>query len=114
MEAFNAYYDLDHDLISQTTCWFGWSATGWYEAFLSGVAGIWEEPGGLTYVCSDQKESVHLSRLPYRGGAWDIRIDGAGRYVDRFVVDGRELVGVAKVPQACLTPGPHELSLIHI
>lgn len=69
--------------------WFGWSATGWYEALLSGAAGIWEEPGGLAYIPADQHESVALSNLPYRGGTWDIRITGQGAWVSRFVVDGQ-------------------------
>ena len=111
-EAFNAYYDLPHDLLAQTVFWFGWGATGWYEAFLCGLAGLWEEPGGLAYVCCQQDREVRLSNLPYRGGVWDVEITGAGRFIDRFEADGRALPGVCKLSQASLTPGAHKL-LIH-
>lgn len=110
-EAFNGYYDLPHDLLASTVNWFGWGATGWYETFLCGLAGIWEEPGGLAYVCCEQDQAVRLSNLPYRGGVWDIEITGAGRYVGRFEVDGEPLPGVCKVPQSSLTPGPHSLAV---
>ncbi|HEY3397625.1 MAG TPA: hypothetical protein VGM19_08205 [Armatimonadota bacterium] len=111
-EAINAYYDLSHELLATTLFWFGWGATGWYEALLSGVAGLWEEPGGLAYVCCDQDQEVHLSNLPYRGGVWEVEITGAGRYVDRFEVDGQVIPGVCKLPQASLIPGAHRL-VIH-
>ena len=68
-EAFNAYYDLSHDFLSRNTNWFGWGASGWYEALLSGLAGIWEEPGGLAYVCTEQSQDIRLANLPYRGGS---------------------------------------------
>ena len=110
-EAFNAYCDLSHDFLSQNSNWFGWSASGWYEAILSGFAGIWEEPGGLAYVCADQDQPIRLSNLPYRGGRWQIDISVPGIIFDRFEVDGRLIPGVAKVPEMCLTVGGHALAI---
>ena len=110
-ETMNAYCDLSHDFLSQTVNWFGWGASAWYEAILSGFAGIWEEPDGLAYVCADQDQAIRLSNLPYRGGRWKIDISGAGRYVDRFEVDGHLIPGVAKVPEKYLTAAGHSLTI---
>ena len=110
-ETINAYCDLPHDYLSQAVNWFGWGASAWYEAILSGFAGIEEEPGGLAYVCADQDQAIRLSNLPYRGGRWKIDISGAGRYVDRFEVDGHLIPGVAEVPEKYLTAGEHSLAI---
>jgi len=110
-EALNAYKDLSHDVHSQCAYWFGWSATGWYETLLCGLAGVWEEPGGLAYVCSDQSDPIRLANLPYRGGVWDIEVTGAGRFIDRFEVDGHGVPGVAMVPESYLCAGSHRLAI---
>ena len=110
-ETMNAYCDLSHDFLSQTVNWFGWGASAWYEAILSGFSGIWEEPDGLAYVCANQDQAIRLSNLPYRGGRWKIDISGSGRYVDRFEVDGHLIPGVAKVPEKYLTAGGHSLTI---
>ena len=85
--------------------------SAWYEGILSGYCGIWEEPGGLAYVCANQDQDIHLSNLPYRGGHWKIDISGTGRYVDRFEVDGQLIPGVAKVPEKYLTAASHSLTI---
>ena len=110
-EAVNAYRDLSHEFFSQYSFWFGWSASGWYEAILSGFCGIWEEPGGLAYVCADQDQDIRLSNLPYRGGRWKIDISGTGRYVDHFEVDGHLIPGIAKIPERYLVAGDHSLTI---
>lgn len=110
-EMIDMWRDQSQERISEANNWFGWSATGWYEALLCGSAGIWEEPGGLAYVPADQQEELSLSNLPYRGGTWDIRITGAGPWVGRFTVDGVDLAGVCKVPAARLGAGQHQLEI---
>lgn len=110
-EALNMYGDITNEEMSRWTNWFGWSATGWYEALLSGVAGIWEEPGGLVYVPADMNQAVQLTNLPYRQGTWDISISGSGKWVRRFTVDGVEVAGICKVPESGLKPGHHTLSI---
>jgi hypothetical protein len=110
-EMVDLWRDMSQEEVANGTYWFGWSATGWYEALLGGAAGIWEEPGGLTYVPAAQSEAVSLSRLPYRGGTWEVDVRGTGAWVSRFVVDGRPQRGVCKVPGAALGPGAHRLEI---
>ena len=110
-EMVDMWRDMTPDQVSEGAYWFGWSSTGWSEALLSGAVGIWEEPGGLVFVPADQAETVHLENLPYRGGTWDICVDGVGAWVSRFAVDGQEQAGVCKVPEPFLGPGRHRLHI---
>jgi hypothetical protein len=110
-EMIDMWRDMTQEQVSHGAYWFGWSATGWYEAVLCGAAGIWEEPGGLAYVPADQDEAVELRNLPYRGGTWDVQVTGSGSWVSRFAVDGQLQSGVWKVPERCLVPGNHRLQI---
>ncbi len=111
-EMVQMWRDMTQAQLSRAAFWFGWSATGWYEAILSGAAGIWEEPGGLVYIPMDMERNVRVSNLPYRSGVWEIVISGKGRWVDQFIVDGEAISGVCKVPKNHLTPKAHTLMIV--
>ncbi len=112
-EIVEMWRNVSPEHMSRGNNWFGWSATGWYEALLSAVVGVWEEPGGLVYIPAATNFSVKLSNLPYRGGIWNISTSGKGKWIKKFVVDSELVSGICKIPSRFYTEGGHTLEIEH-
>lgn len=72
-----------------------WSATGYLRMIYAGLFGMDFETGGLSFapVLPAAWGDVSLENLHYRGAALTVRLQGAGKVVQSFRLDGVEQTG---------------------
>jgi len=92
--------------------WQAFASSAWYRSIIEGFIGIEIDEGGLTYIPADINLEMKLQNLRFGKSYWDIEITGRGYYVEKFIVDGKEIYNTLKVPSNFYTPGKHSLKII--
>ncbi len=99
----------EHGAPSNLNC-----VTGWYQAFLEGIAGIEQDPGGLTVIPLQLPlEDFRLKGISHRGTRWNITVRNGGEKLHSLLVDGEELPGSLKIPARFADGGQHSLVLTY-
>ena len=77
-----------------------------YMAFLTGLAGLHFDTGGLT-LKEGLERPLTIGALPFRGATLRCDIQGRGRHLRRLEVNGTAVTGSRKIPSPLLTGAVH-------
>ncbi len=81
--------------------------SGWYNALLRALVGVDFDGNGLTIMPTEYR--CELKNLCYRGGRWNIKTEGQGRYISTLLVDNDEIKYLYKIPSSHYSPGDHDI-----
>lgn len=91
--------------------WQLFALSGWTRGLLEGVVGLQIDLGGMTFLPFGPAAAVRLGRFPFRGGLWDVNIEGTGSWPEEIRVDGKPVEGCCKIPLEAYTPGAHRIEI---
>jgi len=73
-----------------TSWWQGMTGSAWWFGILEAVAGLRFSRGQLEYIPGQFGEKLSLSNLHFAKRSWDITVEGKGKWVSEFVINGKK------------------------
>jgi len=101
-EGISTYFETEAPPFDRWNClsgtWQAYSLRGWYQAAVHSVVGVDFDGGGMTVYPYSGAE-LSLEGVHYGDRVFDIQVVGSGRFIDRVMINGHEVVGTHKLPE---------------
>lgn len=113
-EGISCYTDTAEPPLDNWNClsgtWQAYSVRGFYQAAVHAVVGVDSDFGGITVFPYSGKE-LCLNGFHYENATIDFEMKGSGKYVEKIIVNGYEVIGTNKVPYDVLNQAYNKITV---